>query len=688
MAFLTPFFLLGLGAITIPVLIHLIQREKKHVVEFPSLMFVRRIPYQSVRRRRIRHWALLLMRAAAIALIVAAFARPFLRQGAAVAAAGGGSREIVILLDQSASMGYGDHWTRAQDAARTLVRGLGTDDRATLVLFNKNAEENMRATSDRTRLEGAINAAKVGSGATRYGPALKLAESILSRSPIKRREAILISDFQRSGWSGSEEVRFPEGMAISTVSVASPNTANLAVPSVAFARASFSGQERLTVTAGLSNKGDEALKDIPVTLTIDGHEIQTEKATIAPHASGSVSFTQFTLSTPNVRGSVRAGTDPMPADNTFNFVLAPSEPVSLVIVDNGDRASSSLFLSKALAIGTTPVFQVDVTPASRLTPASLDKRAVVIFNDTMFPPAGGGGVLKRFLERGGGLLVVSGDRATWPQGEAELLPGRFGATVDRTAGRSGSLGFLDYSHPVFEVFKAPRSGDFSAAHVFRYRTLQTTPADRILARFDDGAVAAAERRIGGGRSIVWTSTLDDSWTDIAVKPVFLPMVHQLVRYLAHYEPPTSWLTVGQVLDLAARARGRGDRTDRIVVTPSGERISQSSVGEGGEGLLELNEQGIYEIRSTGAASGRPEAIAVNIDPAESDLNPIDPRELVAAVTGHATPTAAQPEQSQEMTREESERRQSLWWYLLMTGLLLLAAETVIANHLSRKEKFL
>jgi len=275
MAFLTPFFLLGLATIAIPVLVHLIQREKKHVVEFPSLMFVRRIPYQSVRRRRIRHWALLLMRAAAIALIVAAFARPFLRQGAAAAAASGGAREIVILLDQSASMGYGDHWTRAQDAARGLVRGLGTDDRATLVLFNKNAEENMRATADRTRLEAAINAAKVGSGATRYGPALKLAESILSRSPVKRREAVLISDFQRSGWSGSEEVRFPEGMTISTVSVASPNTANLAVPSVAFARSSFSGQERLTVTAGLSNKGDEALKDVPVTLTIDGHEIQT-----------------------------------------------------------------------------------------------------------------------------------------------------------------------------------------------------------------------------------------------------------------------------------------------------------------------------------------------------------------------------------------------------------------------------
>src|SRR5207253_7001455 len=173
---------------------------------------------------------------------------------------------------------YGDHWARAKDAARAVVRGMGANDRATLVLFGKNAEENMRATADRARLESAINAAKVTSGATRFGPALKLSESILSRSPIKRREAVLISDFQRSGWSGSEDVRFPEGMSVSTVSVASKESANRSVPSVSFARAAFSGQERITVTAGLSNKGDEALKDVPVTLTIDGHEIQTEKA--------------------------------------------------------------------------------------------------------------------------------------------------------------------------------------------------------------------------------------------------------------------------------------------------------------------------------------------------------------------------------------------------------------------------
>ena len=67
MSFLSPLFFVGLAALAVPILVHLIQRERKDLVPFPSLMFLQRIPYQSVERRRIQHWALLLMRAAAMA---------------------------------------------------------------------------------------------------------------------------------------------------------------------------------------------------------------------------------------------------------------------------------------------------------------------------------------------------------------------------------------------------------------------------------------------------------------------------------------------------------------------------------------------------------------------------------------------------------------------------------------------
>src|SRR3954466_11546221 len=130
MSFLTPLFLLGLAGLAVPVIIHLIQRERKNVVQFPSLMFLQRIPYQSVRRRRIRNWPLLLLRLAALALIVAAFARPFLRNLALVAAATKRSREVVRSLDNSYSMGYGDRWGRATAAARDAIAHVGPSDRA------------------------------------------------------------------------------------------------------------------------------------------------------------------------------------------------------------------------------------------------------------------------------------------------------------------------------------------------------------------------------------------------------------------------------------------------------------------------------------------------------------------------------------------------------------------------------
>jgi von Willebrand factor type A domain len=646
-------------------------------------------------------------------MIVAAFARPFLKQEAAAAAAIGGTREMVVLLDHSASMGYGDHWDRAKDAARSAIRSLGVNDKATLVLFSRNAEESMRATTDKARLEGAVNAAKVDADSTRFGPALKLAESILSRSSARKRDAVIISDFQRVGWTGSEDVHFPEGYTVSAVSVATPNASNINVPSVTFARAEFSGQERVTVSAGISNKGSAPIVDVPVTLEMEGHQVQTQHVKVGANAATSVTFTQFTLDRPIVKGTVRAGTDPLPADNVFHFTVSPTAPVSVLVVDGGTRAESPLYLTKALATSTSPAFQTEVIPVTRVTPNNFEKRSVVVLNDVAYPPAAANGALKRFVERGGGLLIAAGEHTTWPQGETDLMPGTLGPTVDRTAGRGATLGFLDRSHFVFEIFKAPRSGDFSAAQIYRYRTITprqtaaspavrlaeagrrrpdatgavpgaTTGAaqgDHVLARFDDGAVAAAERKVGQGRVIVWASALDDSYSDLPRRPVYLPLVHQLMKYLAQFEPSRSWQTVGQVVDVVSLTKARANW---VVVTPSGKRVTSS-------GPLELDEQGVYDVRPAGGAvEGTPaQSIAVNIDPAEADLTPMDPAELVAAVTGHAAPVAApSPAENTAFDLSEAEKQQAIWWYLLFGGLLLLAAETVVSNRLSQGERFL
>src|SRR5690606_27495068 len=119
------------------------------------------------------------------------------------------AREVVIMLDRSWSMGYGDRWERAVTAAREAIAGLGPDDRASLIVFDNAAAAPLQPTTDRARLLSALDSIEPGAGVTRYTPALKLAQSILGASQLERREAVLISDFQRAGWDGAAGATLP-----------------------------------------------------------------------------------------------------------------------------------------------------------------------------------------------------------------------------------------------------------------------------------------------------------------------------------------------------------------------------------------------------------------------------------------------------------------------------------------------
>ena len=676
MTFLTPLFLIGLAGLAVPILLHLIQRERKQVVQFPSLMFLRRIPYQSVRRRRIRHWLLLMMRLAALALIVLAFARPFFRGADPPAAAGGGAREVVILLDRSYSMGYGDRWARAQAAARSAVDSLTAADRASIVFFGAATDVTLRSTADKGRLQSALAGGQLSAGATHYGPALKLAGSILAESTLPRREVVLVTDFQRGGWRGADGVRLPDGAVLTPVLIGDADTANLSVTPVAIERSTFSDQERVTVTAGVANHGPKPKDAVDVTLEVNGRAIQTQRVSVGANASTSASFAPVTLTGSEVRATVRLANDAMERDNAFHFMVAAGRPVRTILAGRPGARDASLYVTRALAVGEAPRFDLITRDAETLTADDLQPGSIVVLNDAQVS-TGTAERLGKFVERGGGLLVIAGQRGSWPQERAAVVPAVPGEAVDKSRGQAARLVGLEYGHPVFEPFRAPRSGDFSPARFYGFRAVTAQPGATVLARFDDGSPALLERRVGAGRVLLWASSLDNEWNDLAVKPIFLPFVHQMARYLSTYREPEPWLTVGEVLDPARTLAGHANDV-RTVVSPSGQRIALDP--EGGD-VVELAEQGFYELRGQSATGGPAATVAANVDLTESDLTPIDPKEVAAAVTGRpAGATAA--EGKQELTDTAREAQQRVWWYLLFAAALFRAGETLVSNRVA------
>ncbi len=711
MSFLTPLFLVALGALAVPVLIHLTQRERKSVVRFPSLMFLKKIPYESVQKRRIRDWLLLALRLAALALIVAAFARPFLR-GSELAAAPGGARDVVVLLDRSYSMGYGDTWQRAQTAAARALASTTPADRISLVLFADGAEVALRSTPDTSRAVAEINAASPGPGSTKYGPALKLAGSLLAESLLPRKEVILVSDFQRAGWQPDDTLRLPGGATLTTVVVEGATGPSLALTPVALQRIRVAGQpERVGVTAGVLNRTATAATGVPVQLEVDGRVVQTLSVNVDANRPASVTFAPVSISSATTRAAVRLGidksggvsVDALARDNVFNFVITPTAPVPVMVVSQGGRADASLYLSRALAIGDAPRFDASMQSADALAGDALTRARLLVLNDV---PVGDAAAAKlvTFVEGGGGLLIALGPRATWPASRDTWLPARVSSTVDRTRGAAAKFSGMDYGHAVFEPFRAPRSGDFSTARFYSYRALAAAKDATVLARFDTGEPALVERVAGRGRVIVFASTLDLSWNDLPLKAVFLPFIHQLGRHLSGFKEQPAWLTVGQVLDVTAAEIAAGATSAnvsaqgaRTVVAPSGARrdlnsasstsapgasVDRSAAPRGPASIaLEMVEQGFYEIRGAGRDAGPGIVAASNVNLAESNLERMDPKELVAAVSGGGSsgPSGGQdvlPDAAQELA-------QRFWWYLLFACILLLIAETVLAQRLSR-----
>jgi antitoxin component of MazEF toxin-antitoxin module len=687
-SFLAPLFLAGAAAIAIPILIHLTHRERKDALAFPSLMFISQIPYKTHRRQKIRHWLLFLMRTLAIVLVAAAFARPLLDDSGRAAQAFAGARELVVLLDNSHSMAYGDRWDRAVTAGRRAVDAVGPDDRVTLITFSEQAEALTQRTSDTSLLLAALSRAEVSFGVTRFGSALELAREIVERSDRPRSEVLLISDFQRTGWDARQAVRLPEGTVLTQVDLSDPNAVNLAVSGAAIARTRSDRRELVTISAQLANLGTQRVEDVGVSLEVDGEQLQVQPLSLEPGETSVLRFSSFVAPARSVSGVIRAGSDALPADNEFRFVVSPADPISILIVE--PRAAGpdhTLYLRQALGIGGDPGFVVDVRNLTRLSAADLEGRKVVVLNDAPFPGGAIGGELRDWVSDGGGLLAVLGRRSppgAWPAEGIEFLPVAFGGPADRSSAGGGTLSSIEYEHPVFELFRTPRSGDFSGARFFRYRRMDAREGVRVLARFDDGGSALAEGRRGEGRVLVWASDFQNFWNDLAVQPLFLPFTHRLMTYLSGYVEPETWFRVGDVIDLSQNPMFGGD-----VIIDEPEIIIESPIGDPvvlqldrGSRFVRLDEAGFYQIRFVENRDDRAYVAAANLDPRESDLTALDPEELAGAVTAQGDGEAATLE-AVLLSPEDRERRQGLWWYLLVGACGLLLLETLLSNRVSR-----
>ena len=696
MRFVNPLFLIGLGGAALPLLIHLLTRDRIRRVPFSSLRFFLRSSSRILKRKKFQEAILLLLRTIICALLAVAFARPLLTAPPDdVAAATEARTARVLVVDVSGSMARGlspeQAAKRLSQAATDALEGLSDgEDAAALITFADTTTVLAPLTRDFAALKGRIADLQVGHGGTDIADALHHADALLKRIQAATREITLISDLQRSGWDSAKAGAFGKKISNLVTLKIRPLTPPSAGPTgPVIAETDFSqsvvydGAPR-HVAVRVANPTAGELKGVAVRLTLGGETVRTKKVNIRAASSAPVRFQHVFDSPGDNPGEIHAGAAPPDDGNTMYFNTRVIPRIRVVILNGrvtGDPADDgAFFLVKALVpitgaegggdIGSP--FAVRTVSASAAVPEDIDGARVAIVANADNLPTAARDSLGALLQRGGGVFFLPGGAVkadTFNRQFADLAPCRLRevrrprAELVKAGVTTGAMiGKIDYDHAIFEVFRQPHHGDFTTTRFFRWWEVGDSQTSRVSARFDDDRPAVLERQIGRGISMMLAGSTDLQWGNFPLRAIFLPYLHQTVRYLAVRSERDTACRVGQVIDVPEGA---------VLKDPDGKDLT---------GQVVLDRPGFYRL--AGADGADRFCYAVNADPAEADSEAVSPAEIVAAAQLAPGEEGAELTATEKADREQQDT-QNLWWYIAAALVGLFVLELLVANRTIR-----
>ena len=559
MGFLNPFFLLAAAAVAVPLFLHLFHRQETERVSFPALRYLKRTEKDHARRIRLRQLLLMLLRVAALLLLVGAGARTFLTGPTSAHP----PTALAVVLDNSASS------------------GLILDDERVLDRLKRSAEESLADATDRDQIwilragdaedfaprgtpeEGRRRVAETEVAESRgdLDAALRRAEALVLSSDLDIKEIHLISDLQATA--------FPEeANALSVpVRVAAPDwdlPTNHAVSGVLVGGGlpPVTGQ-RSEISADLTGPAGTGGDSIPVRLILDG---QVAGATVAP-LGATVVFPVPPLAPGLVEGHVEIDPDALNADDRRHFVFRAGAPPRIDV-----RGPASPFLTSA----------VDVLVESGR--ARLDAPPELVL------AVDGEGLEAR--QPGQAFVVV-------PSGD----PNRTGALNRRLTAAGVPWQYGAERTGEFPVVAEQVPHDFEPVRVFQYHMLEGPRIGLVAATAGDPWIVRADAETGP--TILIASPLAVGATDLVVGPLLVPLLEWLIGSSAGAGRVQSEVAVGAAVPMDPSVTGLVDPDGRVVPLNGSARTARA---------------GLYSVLVDDSVVAR---IAANVPPQESRLERAD-----------------------------------------------------------------
>jgi hypothetical protein len=618
LAFLSPWFLLGALAVALPVVLHLRKQDTAPAHAFAAIRFLRRAPVEARRPRQLRDLLLLALRVLALALLAAAFARPYVRGEDAI----GGI--TIVAVDASFSMAAPGRMEKAKEAALRAIGAAPAGNRIALIRIDDRAVVLAEPSLDRGAARAAVATLAAGSGGTSLTPLWSAATRLAGAATGR---LVLISDLEVEHPGGV----IAEGLSLDVVDVGGP-VENLAVGPAR--------READALVAEVTNYGIRPRRT-QVVLAVNDRSVADATVAIEPGRTASVRLPARLPSSGVARIAV-TDTGGVPADDTRYLVL-DAPPLATVALLGEQTSGDDLFLLRSAIDSGGPGrgFAPEMLGGEArraLGPETARARQVIIVSGTRGLSRETRRVLHDYARGGGALWLLASE--TLDAGTLGEIVGDSGLRIEAAdpGAFPTTLSPVDTRHPIFAAF-GDAAGSLGRARFTRALRVVPGPGGRVVARFANGLAALVDQPVGAGRIAVFASALGSedagAWNTFARQATFVPFVLETLHYLAG-PAARAMPTELVVADAPEAARGR---------------------------------PGIVR------AGDPPRPVAVNVDLRESGTPRLTPQAIAAAV-GHVEPERRGP----SAIAREREAGQGLWWFVLVGVAGVLVWEAIVGSR--------
>ena len=671
MQLMYPWFLVGLLAVVIPIIIHLLQLRKPQRVIFSNTAFIREVELMMVRHRNVQHLLILLSRILVVCALVFAFSQPFIIDDNSGNTKSKGD-VVNVLVDNSFSMQLegvrrGSLLEEAMAGAQSLGNSLFT---AGKVRFIGQSNSELSKSAYLAKIEGLrLSAQNLFS---------KIDTDLLSRN-----EGILylFSDYQKNVFNEKLLASISTGREVVLVPVVGKQVGNVYVDSVWLDDAFVRARTNVGLHVRVRNGGGQGATNCPVKVFLAERQIAAFRVTVEAGAAMAKVVQVQVRDGELTSGRVVTEDIPVTFDNTYYFTLEPAAPIQILEV-GPEPVTQRLY-------GNEPLFAYAFTKPQSVNYAKLRQANLVILSEVGNIDAGLRDGLRAVVKRGGSVVVVPSALETG-RNSYERLFKELGLGTAQWETKSSTTELREVAmpsgrEPFFrDVFGAKQRAVTMprAAPVLRWARTGTD-----ILRLRDGESYLAGFASGLGHVYVFSAPFAKPYSDFVTHALFVPVMYRMAMLSYRNEQlPAYRLSQGTVaLEIAGAVGTKMEQADeagfRLVKDSLTLIPAQRVVGQ--EVRLDLPQgmdtPGFYQLQRGGKVLT---TLAFNQDKRESELAAYSADELRQMI-GPNRPNVRVLEGDNDgrsiATFQAEQTSRPLWRYFVVLALVGLLVEALLVR---------